>query len=55
MVTLKVLVQDPHGYFIPTVKCENFAVHDNGVGRITFPFVWVSWHPICIIAGEEFP
>ena len=54
MVTLKVLVQDPNRYFIPTIQRENFAVNDKGVGRITFPFLWVSWHPICTIAGEEF-
>jgi VWFA-related protein len=30
-VTLKVLVQDPNGYFIPNIHRENFAVYENGV------------------------
>jgi hypothetical protein len=31
MVTLKFLVQDPHGYFIPGIRRENFVVYENGV------------------------
>jgi VWFA-related protein len=31
MVTLKVLVQDPRGYFIPDIRRNNFAVYENGV------------------------
>jgi Ca-activated chloride channel family protein len=31
LVTLKVLVQDPSGYFIPNIRRENFAVYENGV------------------------
>ncbi len=31
MVTLKLLVQDPSGYFIPNIRRENFAVSENGV------------------------
>jgi VWFA-related protein len=30
MVTLKLLVQDPSGYFIPNIRRENFAVYENG-------------------------
>src|ERR1700759_147151 len=29
-VTMKLLVQDPNGYFIPTLRRENFAVVENG-------------------------
>lgn len=31
LVTLKLLVQDPNGYFIPKIRRENFAVYENGV------------------------
>lgn len=31
MVTMKLLVQDPNGYFIPNLRSENFAVYENGV------------------------
>jgi Ca-activated chloride channel family protein len=31
MVTIKLLVQDPQGYFIPNIRRENFAVYENGV------------------------
>jgi VWFA-related protein len=30
-VTLKMLVQDPNGYFIPNIRRENFAVYEDGV------------------------
>jgi Ca-activated chloride channel family protein len=30
-VTMKLLVQDPNGYFIPNLRPENFAVYENGV------------------------
>lgn len=30
-VTLKILVQDPNGYFIPNIRRENFAVYEDGV------------------------
>jgi VWFA-related protein len=33
MVTLKLLVQDPNGYFIPNIKRDNFVVYENGVRR----------------------
>jgi VWFA-related protein len=31
IVTVKLLVQDPQGYFIPNIRRENFAVYENGV------------------------
>ncbi len=31
LVTAKILVQDPNGYFIPNLRRENFAVYENGV------------------------
>jgi len=31
MVTLKLLVQDENGFFIPNLRRENFAVYENGV------------------------
>jgi VWFA-related protein len=30
-VTIKLLVQDPNGYFIPNLRRENFVVYENGV------------------------
>lgn len=30
LVTLKMLVQDPNGYFIPSIRRENFVVYENG-------------------------
>ena len=30
-VTLKLLVQDPNGYFIPNIRRDNFVVYENGV------------------------
>jgi Ca-activated chloride channel homolog len=31
LVTIKLLVQDPSGYFIPNIRRENFVVYENGV------------------------
>jgi Ca-activated chloride channel family protein len=31
IVTIKLLVQDPSGYFIPNIRRENFVVYENGV------------------------
>src|SRR5258708_13957199 len=31
VVTIKMLVQDPKGYFIPNIRRENFAVYADGV------------------------
>jgi VWFA-related protein len=30
MVTMKLLVQDPNGYFIPNLRADNFVVYENG-------------------------
>ncbi len=30
VVTMKLLVQDPNGYFIPNLRADNFVVYDNG-------------------------
>lgn len=30
VVTVKLLVQDPNGYFIPNIRRDNFAVYENG-------------------------
>ncbi|HLG96648.1 MAG TPA: VWA domain-containing protein [Bryobacteraceae bacterium] len=30
VVTVKMLVQDPNGYFIPNIRRDNFAVYENG-------------------------
>ena len=31
LVTLKLLVQDPNGYFIPNIRRDNFVVYEDGV------------------------
>jgi Ca-activated chloride channel homolog len=31
LVTLKLLVQDPNGYFIPSIRRDNFVVYENGL------------------------
>ncbi len=31
IVTLKLLVQDPNGYFIPNIRRDNFVIYENGV------------------------
>jgi hypothetical protein len=31
MVTIKMLVQDRNGYFIPNLRRDNFVVYENGV------------------------
>jgi Ca-activated chloride channel homolog len=33
LVTIKLLVQDPSGYFVPNIRRENFVVYENGVRR----------------------
>lgn len=30
-MTIKLLVQDPNGYFIPNIRRENFVVYENGI------------------------
>ncbi|MGZ4854665.1 MAG: hypothetical protein ACXVKH_05510 [Candidatus Angelobacter sp.] len=31
VVIIKLVIQDPHGYFIPNIRHENFAIYENGV------------------------
>jgi VWFA-related protein len=31
VVTIKLVIQDPNGYFIPDIRRENFAIYENGV------------------------
>jgi Ca-activated chloride channel homolog len=31
LVTVKMLVQDPNGYFIPNIRRDNFAVYEDGI------------------------
>jgi hypothetical protein len=31
VVTIKLVVQDPNGYFIPDIRRENFVVYENGI------------------------
>jgi len=31
VVTIKMVVQDPNGYFIPNIRRDNFAVYENNV------------------------
>jgi VWFA-related protein len=53
MVTIKLLVQDPNGYFIPNVRRENFAVYENGV-RQQNPTVEVEHAPVSMGLLVEF-
>jgi VWFA-related protein len=53
MVTIKLLLQDPNGYFIPNVRRENFAVYENGV-RQHNPTVEVEHAPASIGLLMEF-
>jgi Ca-activated chloride channel family protein len=46
-VTLKVLVQDPNGYFIPNIRRENFVVYEDGV-RQTNASVDVEHSPVAL-------
>jgi hypothetical protein len=31
MVTIKLLVQDPNGYFMANIRRDNFVVYENGI------------------------
>jgi VWFA-related protein len=46
-VTLKLLVQDPNGYFIPTIRRENFVVYEDGV-RQTNASLDVEHSPVAL-------
>src|SRR5690349_18784186 len=46
-VTVKMLVQDPNGYFIPNIRRDNFAVYENGV-RQTNAMVGIEHSPVSL-------
>jgi VWFA-related protein len=52
-VTLKFLVQDPHGYFIPGLRRENFVVYENGV-RQTNASVEIEHAPVSLALLMEY-
>src|ERR1700685_1380354 len=52
-VTLKLLVQDPNGYFIPNIRRENFVVYENGV-RQQNATVDVEHAPVSLGLLKEF-
>ena len=47
IVTIKLLVQDPNGYFIPNIRRENFVVYENGV-RQTNATVEIEHAPVSL-------
>jgi Ca-activated chloride channel family protein len=53
LVTLKLLVQDPNGYFIPNIRRENFVVYENGV-RQQIVMVDVEHPPVSLDLLMEF-
>jgi hypothetical protein len=53
VVTLKLLVQDANGYFVPNLRRENFAVYENGV-RQTNATVEVEHSPVSMGLLLEF-
>jgi VWFA-related protein len=53
LVTLKLLVQDPNGYFIPNIRRENFVVYENGV-RQQIENVNIEHPPVSIGLLMEF-
>jgi Ca-activated chloride channel homolog len=53
LVTLKLLVQDPNGYFIPNIRRENFVVYENGVRQQTAT-VQVEHPPVSLELLMEF-
>jgi VWFA-related protein len=52
-VTIKLVVQDPSGYFIPSIRRENFAVYENGV-RQQNATVEVEHAPVSLALLMEF-
>jgi VWFA-related protein len=52
-VTLKLLVQDPHGYFIPNLRRDNFVVYENGV-RQQNATVDIEHAPVTLAVLMEF-
>jgi Ca-activated chloride channel family protein len=53
VVTLKLLVQDPNGYFIPNLRRDNFIVYENGV-RQQNATVDVEHAPVTLSVLMEF-
>ena len=53
MVTLKLLVQDPNGYFIPNLRRDNFLVYENGV-RQQNATVDIEHAPVTLAVLMEF-
>jgi len=53
VVTLKLLVQDPNGYFIPNLRRDNFVVYENGV-RQQNATVDIEHAPVTLAVLMEF-
>jgi VWFA-related protein len=53
MVTLKLLVQDPNGYFIPNLRRDNFVVYEDGV-RQQNATVDIEHAPVTLAVLMEF-
>jgi Ca-activated chloride channel family protein len=47
LVTIKLLVQDPNGYFIPNIRRENFVVYEDGI-RQTNATVDIEHAPVSL-------
>jgi hypothetical protein len=52
VVTLKLLVQDVNGYFIPNVRRDNFVVYENDVGQ-TNATVEIEHAPVLLTLALE--
>jgi VWFA-related protein len=52
-VTIKLLVQDPNGYFIPNIRRDNFVVYENGV-RQRNATVEIEHAPVSVVLLMEF-
>jgi VWFA-related protein len=52
-VTVKLLVQDPNGYFIPNIRPDNFVIYENGV-RQQNATVEVEHAPVSLALLVEF-
>src|SRR5581483_7753679 len=53
MVTLKLLVQDPNGYFVPNIRRDNFVVYEDGV-RQNNATVEIEHAPVSLAVLMEF-
>ena len=52
-VTIKLVVQDPNGYFIPNLRRDNFVVYENGV-RQRNATVEIEHAPLSLVLLMEF-